>query len=202
MKNLQELLSRFNPQSGEIAGVPLTKRYLSDMRGCFFDQGAYFAALQTGDPLLYTISTVQPANGAGDLHFGVGRVMPGRIGAEYYMTKGHLHAWREAAEVYIGLAGEGVMLLEDEASGESTIVPLRLEQVTYVPGHTAHRTINFGTEPLVYLAIYPAKAGHDYDAVAEQNFRKVMVQRDGRPCLLDRANVLSSVSSQNSGGNQ
>ena len=41
------------------------------------------------------------------------------------MTKGHLHAWREAAEFYIGLSGEGVMLLEDEASGESRMVSLR-----------------------------------------------------------------------------
>jgi hypothetical protein len=32
-------LSRFNPATGEIDGVPLVKRRLSDLRGCFADAG-------------------------------------------------------------------------------------------------------------------------------------------------------------------
>jgi len=192
MRTIQELLSRFNPATGEIAGVPLTRRYLSDLRGCFFDKTAYQTALAAGDPQVYTISTVQPASQPGDLHFGIGRIMPGRVGSEYYMTKGHLHAWREAAEIYIGLGGEGMILLEDEAGGETQLVPLRPEQTVYVPGRTAHRTINIGSVPLVYLGIYPARAGHDYIAIAGRNFRKVLIERDSRPVLLDRAHLLKS----------
>jgi glucose-6-phosphate isomerase len=85
--------------------------------------------------------------------------MPGKIGDEYFLTKGHLHAWRPAAEFYFGLSGEGVMLLEDEATGESRLVPLRPHHAVYVPGHTAHRTVNTGAVPLTYLGVYPARPG-------------------------------------------
>lgn len=200
MQNLEQLLSRFNPTTGEIAGIAPVQRRLSDLRGCFVDPLAYELALKAGDPLLYSVATVQPGNAPGDLHYGLGRLMPGRIGSEYYMTKGHLHTRREAAEFYFALAGEGMLLLEDERSGESQIVPLRPEQPAYVPGHTAHRTVNTGAVPLVYLAVYPADAGHDYNAIAGRNFRKVLLERDGRPVLLDRGHVLKSPARLNSKG--
>ena len=67
------------------------------------------------------------------------------------------------------------------------MLPLQERTVVYVPGHTAHRTINTGDGPLIYLGVYPAAAGHDYGAIAERNFRKVVVEREGRPVMLDRA---------------
>jgi glucose-6-phosphate isomerase len=192
MKGIDQLLARFNPTTGEITGKPATPRHLSDLRGCFYDNQAYETALQAGDPLLYTVASVEPGQGQGDLHLGLGRIMPGRVGSEYYMTKGHLHAWREAAEIYIGLSGDGMMLLEEETSGESVIVSLRPNEMVYVPGFTAHRTMNIGTAPLVYLGVYPAKAGHDYAAIAHRNFRKVLIDRNGKPVLLDRAQLSDS----------
>lgn len=186
--DINQLLSCFDPVTGEIAGASTTQRHLRDLRGCFADAAAYDAALAAGNPLLYSVASVAPATGAGDLHYGVGRLMPGRIGDEYFMTKGHLHSWREAAEIYIGLTGEGVMLLEDEATGESRVLPLRPQHVVYVPGHTAHRTMNTGGVPLIYLGAYPAKAGHDYGAIAERNFRCMVVERDGQPVMVERKN--------------
>jgi glucose-6-phosphate isomerase len=183
---LDLLASRFNPDTGVIDGAPTVKRYLSDLKNCFADAAAYDAALALGNPLLYSVASVAPAGGDGDLHYGLGVIYPGKIGNEYYLTKGHLHAWRPAAEFYIGLRGEGVMLLEDEASGESKLLPLTVNSAVYVPGHTAHRTINSGAEPLVYLGIYPAKAGHDYGSIAEKNFRMVVVEENGRPVLKER----------------
>ena len=82
------------------------------------------------------------------------------------------------------------MLLEDESSRESQLVPLRPQQPVYVPGHTAHRTINTGTQPLTYLGFYPAKAGHDYSAIAQRNFRMVLLEQNGRPVLLERDELL------------
>ena len=186
MLNLEQLLTRLDPVTGAIEGAPMTERHLSDLRDCFADAAAYQAALNQGDPLLYSVAGVEPANGPGDLHYGVGRLMPGRIGQEYFMTKGHLHSWREAAEIYLGLTGEGVMLLEDEASGESRMVPLLPNHIVYVPGHTAHRTMNTGTAPLTYVGIYPATAGHDYGAITKRNFRCVVVERDGQPVMIER----------------
>ena len=171
----------------------MVKRHLSDLRGCFADTAAFEAALARDDSLVYTVANVAPADGDGDLHYGIGLIRPGKIGVEYFMTKGHLHSWRAAAEFYTGLSGEGVMLLEEESTGESRLVELRPNGVVYVPGHTAHRTINVGRTPLTYLGVYPAKAGHDYAAIAKNNFRCVVMERNGKPEMIERKNLSASM---------
>lgn len=186
MPTVDDLLSRFDLDSATIAGRPRLERRLSDLRGCFHDAAAYETALAAGDPLVYTVASVEPAGGEGDLHYGLGMIMPGRVGEEYWLTKGHLHAWRPAAEFYIGLRGEGMMLLEDESSAGARMLPLSPHGVVYVPGHTAHRTMNTGPEPLLYLGVYPARAGHDYSSIAKKNFRHCVVARAGRPTLIER----------------
>jgi glucose-6-phosphate isomerase len=186
LHELPELLSKFDPRAGTIDEQPRVERRLADLRGCFRDARAYDQALESGNPLIYSVASVEVANGQGDLHYGLGVLQPGSIGDEYFLTKGHMHTWREAAEVYIGLSGQGAMLLEDEADGASRMVLLQPNSVVYVPGHTAHRTINTGDEPLVYLGVYPARAGHDYGVIARRNFRSVVVKRDGRPIILPR----------------
>jgi len=189
MLNSDRILSTFDPNTAMIPGVPALRRHLSDLRGCFRNVTAYETMLKAGDPLLYSVAAIEPAAGDGDLNYAVARIMPGRVGDEYFMTKGHLHAWREAAEFYIGLSGEGVMLLEDETTGQSRMVPLRPNSAVYVPGKTAHRTMNTGNTPLTYLGVYPAKAGHDYGAIARKNFRCVIVERDGQPTMLERSRL-------------
>jgi glucose-6-phosphate isomerase len=190
MLAIEKLLSRFDPKSGELEAIAATQRHLSDLRGCFANSAAYEAALAAGDPLLYTVASVAPGDGPGDLHYAIGRLMPGRVGREYFMTKGHFHARREAAEFYFGLSGEGAMLLEDEPGNETRLLPLQPHHAVYVPGHTAHRTINTGEDPLIYLGVYPADAGHDYAAVAQRNFRKVVIERNGQPVLVARTEFL------------
>ena len=183
----EDLSVAFSLDSARLGDRPLTERYLSDMRGCFADPAAFDAALAQANPLLYSVSAVEPANGDGQLHYGLGIVQPGRVGDEYYMTKGHYHTHRAAAEVYIGLSGDGAMLLEDEATGETRLAPLNGRCVVYVPGHTAHRTINTGTAPLVYFGIYPSNAGHDYAAIAKQNFSHIVVATPTGPQLRRRS---------------
>jgi glucose-6-phosphate isomerase len=192
---MQSLFARFDPATGLVQGVAPAERRLSSLRGCFADERAYAAELARGDPLVYSVSAVEPMAGEGQLHYAVAVLMPGRVGAEYYLTKGHLHQWRAAAEVYLGLAGEGLMLLEDEATGEAGAVPLLAHSAVYVPGHTAHRTINTGDVPLTYVGVYPAGAGHDYGTIAERNFRDVVVAVDGRVAVLERAAYLRALTS-------
>jgi len=182
----EDLAVAYGLDSARIGDRPMVKRCLGDLRGCFADSAAFETALEKGNPLLYEVTAVEPANGDGQLHYGLGILFPGKIGDEYFLTKGHLHACRPAAEVYVGLRGEGVMLLEDESTGQSRMVPLRSNSAVYVPGFTAHRTINTGSEPLAYLGIYPANAGHDYGAIAQRNFKMMVVERDGKPALVQR----------------
>ena len=182
----------FDPRSAEISGAPRSQRKLSQLTGCYADPHAFNAALEQGDPVIYSVSSLEPGSNDGDLHIGLGMVMPGKIGAEYHLTRGHLHAWREAAEIYIGLSGHGLMLLEGQ-DGADTAVTLKPNSIVYVPGHTAHRTVNIGTEPLTYLGIYPAKAGHDYAAIAQNNFRQVVIELGGKAVVVKREDWLETL---------
>jgi glucose-6-phosphate isomerase len=183
----------FDPEDPAIAGAPQTVRRLSDLAGCFADERAYQAALSVDDPVVYRVYSLTFGERGGDLSYGFGVLLPGRVGAEYTLTKGHLHHWRDAAEVYLGLSGEGFMLLQEETSGESHLIPFGKNMVVYVPGHTAHRTINTGGDPLTYLGVYPVRAGHDYGFIEDRNFAQVVVEVDGRPALQERKAFLNSL---------
>ncbi len=185
--NAETLFSfAYDASTGSLETGTATERRLSQLAGCFADEAATLRALEGGDPLVYTVSSVDPGSGPGDLHCGLGVLYPGMVGNEYFLTKGHYHERREAAEFYIGLDGSGLMLLEDEESGLSRLEALSAGRMVYVPGYTAHRTINTGSEPLRYFGVYPADAGHDYGAIAERNFLKKVVEEAGVPVLLDR----------------
>ncbi len=41
------------------------------------------------------------------------------------------------------------------------------------------------SEDLVMLYVYPADAGHDYGTIESRGFRKLVVERDGKPALID-----------------
>lgn len=181
---------RLNLKTVSLDQVQPTERRLSDLKGYFVDEKAYQAVTQQDDSLVYQVSSVDQQNGEGDLHYGLGVILPGKVGEEYYFTKGHLHERREAAEVYVGLAGTGRMLLEEMNTGQSKMLPLEKDTVVYVPGYTAHRTINIGTEPLVYLGVYPADAGHEYGPIVERNFHHVVVETSRGPELIKREEYL------------
>ena len=185
--NPRDILRKFDQTTGRIDGCPLITRRLSDLKGLFFDSTAYESVLTGHDPVVYTVSSWDSAQGEGQLHCGLGVIMPGKIGDEFFFTKGHVHSWREAAEIYIGLQGNGKMILEEETTGNSIVVELIRNSTVYVPGHAAHRTVNVGDSPLVYLGIYPSEAGHDYEAISKTNFRKVVLAGDNGPVILDRA---------------
>lgn len=193
MSGAEDLFSQFDPDTGMITGGKITSRRLSEIRGSFAQPAMVERLLAQGDPVVYTVASREPATGEGQLHFGVGRIMPGKVGDEYFLTKGHLHSWRQAAEVYIGVRGRGKMLLQDEESGRSTVLDLLPHATVYVPGATAHRTINVGQEPLVYLGIYPADAGHDYGSIGQTNFSSVVIEQGGEPLVMDRTAYLNRI---------
>lgn len=171
LKRVLELT--YDPLAGTIAGSQRSERRLSEMADVYADKEALAVEIARGDRFVYSVETIETKDTDGDLHYGLARVMPGRVGDEFFMTRGHYHAWRQAAELYVGLSGDGVMLMEDEA--ECRAVRLAAGTLVYVPGHTAHRTINVGSEPLVYLGVYPARAGHDYGALAERGFSRRVI---------------------------
>ena len=160
-------------------------RRLSSMKGQFADQAAYAAQLAKEDVVLYEVYELQRPEQAGELLHGISIVHPGKVAAEYAMTKGHFHTVLETAEVYQCLKGEGVMVMETP-EGDWAVEALRPGRILYVPPRWAHRSVNTGhQEDLVTFFVYPGNAGHDYGTIETQGFRKLMLEVDGRPQVAD-----------------
>ncbi len=160
------------------------ERRLSSMRGQYADQSAYAAMLQAADVVLYEVFELERPPVAGELPHGVSIVHPGKVGAEYFMTKGHFHAVLETAEVYHCLGGRGFMVMETP-EGEWAVEPMSEGTILYVPPRWAHRSVNVGDADLVMFFAYPADAGHDYGSIERQGFRKLVVEREGAPAIVD-----------------
>jgi glucose-6-phosphate isomerase len=160
-------------------------RHLSEMDGYFLDQKAYRAILDEGDLLLYEVYEIQRPEITGELLHGITVLHSGKVGAEYFMTKGHFHGVLETAELYYCLDGEGVMVMETP-EGEWAVEELRPGCVTFVPPRWAHRSVNTSLEDdLILFFIYPAHAGHDYKSIEEHGFRKLILERDGEYIIVD-----------------
>ncbi len=160
-------------------------RRLSSMQGQYADEAGFAALLAGGDVLLYEVYEEQVPQEAGELLQGISIVHPGKVGDEYFMTKGHFHAKLATAEVYYCLAGQGLMVMETP-EGEWAVSELQPGGVLYVPPRWAHRSVNTAAEAdLATFFVYPADAGHDYGSIEKQGFRKLIVEQDGRPAIVD-----------------
>jgi len=49
----------------------------------------------------------------------------------------------------------------------------------------AHRVVNTGDKPLVFVASYHLAAGHDYGPVIEKGFKKRLVKENGIAVFVD-----------------
>ncbi len=160
-------------------------RRLSSMKGQYADQRSYEAMLVKEDTVLYEVYEIHRPEVSGELLHGTSIVHPGKVGDEYFMTKGHFHAVLDTAEIYYCLQGEGMMVMETP-EGDWAVEELRPGKVLYVPPRWAHRSVNTSDkEDLVTFFIYPAHAGHDYGTIESQGFRKLVVERDNKPCIVD-----------------
>lgn len=137
---------------------------IADLAGVFADVSAW----QECDPrqAVYDVEMLDSQTSEGNLFTGVTHLHPGRVGSEFFMTRGHFHSRREQGEVYFGLRGTGFLLLQPE-SGKACLESVSPGSVHIIPGYTAHRLINTGTAILSALAVWPTIAGHDYAALAQ-----------------------------------
>lgn len=160
-------------------------RRLSDMRGYYADAAAEAALVETSDPVLYEMYEPDVPEQPGHVKYCTTTMYPGRVGDEYFMTKGHVHEVRETAEVYFFLQGQGALICE-LPGGDVDVRFVSAGDVCYVPPGWAHRTVNTSDENLVFFAVYPAEAGHDYDFIQERGFAVRVVQgEDGKPRVID-----------------
>jgi len=175
----------FDLISGTCGAKESTMRPLSKMEGMYNDRKAFDTILEKGDPLVYEFYELAMPGTAGDLQFGTSITYPGKVGKEYFMTKGHFHEVLETAEVYYTLSGEGYMLLETP-EGEWKAEALEKGKALYVPPRWAHRSINTGNTPLVTFFVFRGDAGHDYGTIEKKGFRRLIVEGgDGNPQVIE-----------------
>ena len=167
--------------NGELRGA--NGRYqktLGELVGLYADGAAFQRALhKLGDKVVYEVTDLRPSLATGDIITGVTRMRPGKIGDEYFLTRGHIHAVADRSEMYYGESGNGVMLLESPA-GEVRALPLGPRDVVYVPPFWIHRTANVGPTELVFLFVYPADAGQDYGIIERSGGMRSRITDDGR----------------------
>ena len=162
-------------------------RKLSSMKGQYFDLVSYESMLKTEDTLVYEVyELVKMPPEPGELYHGTSIVHPGKVGNEYFMTKGHFHQVLDTAEVYYCVHGQGYMMMETP-EGEWAVEELKAGVILYVPPRWAHRSINTGKDDLITLFVYPGDAGHDYGTIETKGFRKLILDVDGKPVIVDNS---------------
>lgn len=185
-KKIKPFTFKVDAQNGKISN-PDTHiiRKLSSMKGQYLDEKAFDEMLNKEDRILYEVYEKLVPEIEGELLQGMSIVHSGKVGKEYFMTKGHFHSILDTAEFYFCLKGHGYMMMENP-EGDWAAEELVPDTVLYVPGRWAHRSINVDEiEDLVTIFTYPANAGHDYATIETKGFRKLIVEKDGAPKIID-----------------
>ena len=140
---------------------------------------------------MYEVYEIKRHELPGELPNGLSIVHPGKVGQEFFMTRGHFHAVLETGEIYQCLGGQGVMVMETP-EGDSCVEELRPGRVLVIPPRWAHRSVNTGPVDttgggidLVTFFVYPGHAGHDYGTIEKQGFRVLVIEEQGQVKIID-----------------
>ena len=188
MKHLEMSKSpvKLNNQNYQLTGEPIIKqiRKLKDLTGIFQDKKAYFE--MDLEQLAYTVQAWMPVKEGtpGGLFFGASTIMSGKVGNEYFMTKGHFHSQTDRAEFYWGVQGKGMLILMDRDRNTWT-EEVHMGSLHYIGGHIAHRLANTGEENLIVGACWPSDAGHDYEEITVNGFSARLVEKEGKAILIN-----------------
>jgi len=160
-------------------------RKLSSMKGQYLDGKAYAEMIATDDQILYEVYEIKRPEIEGELLSGISIVHAGKVGNEYFMTKGHFHTILETAEIYYCFKGQGFMVMETP-EGDYSVEELKPGRVLYVPPRWAHRSVNTDVKgDLITFFIYPGNSGHDYGTIEKQGYRKLVIAGKDGPEIID-----------------
>jgi glucose-6-phosphate isomerase len=160
-------------------------RRLADVADVFGDPAAV-AQCAAENPLIYEFIDLRKAVNDSRMSFGLTILQPGTIGGEFYMTRGHFHAQdQDGDELYLGIRGEGLLQLQSRG-GEGREIALRPGGLLYTPLAWAHRTINTGREPLVFLSIWPSATVYDYEEITRRcGFPRRVMEKEGQVAVVE-----------------
>jgi glucose-6-phosphate isomerase, archaeal len=152
------------------------KKYVRELAGIYTDEAAFGDLEATlGGAVAYRVDEARFSDHGNDLITGISALEPGKVGREFFMTRGHLHQRADRPETYYCLAGHGVLLLENLA-GEPKAMEMRPGILVYVPPFWLHRSVNVGETVFATLFSYPADAGQDFEIVRQaKGFRQLVI---------------------------
>lgn len=138
------------------------------------------------NPVVYEVySYFKGADVLGNLCWGLTILKPVYSHGECNMTKGHFHSLKECAEIYFGIAGEGLLLLMDE-HGYTWAEKVYEGSLHHIDGKIAHRLVNIGEDDLKVGACWPTSAGHDYAAIEKKEFGYRIFKRNKKIEFVER----------------
>jgi len=154
-----------------------SKHYLSDLQGFFYFNDSLQEELKKEDRLVYEVYAREVPLEEGHLLHCITKIYPGDVGGEFFMTKGHFHQKIENAELYLCTSGKGLLNMQG-VNGESSYIEMTRGVWSYIPPGWAHRTINIDDNtPFVFISVWPADSGYNYDKVLEEGFNKIFVKK-------------------------
>jgi glucose-6-phosphate isomerase len=168
-------------RDGELAGHTGTKRSLiEDLEGIFARADAFERlARDRGRDLVYEVHEFRPERVAPhELIFGTSMLQAGKVGEEFFMTRGHIHTRTDRPEIYFCQTGRGVLHME-APDGTTKPIEMAVGSVVYVPSFWIHRSVNVGDEPFVTTFCYPSDAGQDYEIIDRSCGMRTLIVDDG-----------------------
>lgn len=125
------------------------------------------------DDIVYFVERVAAADSQTP-EFSITTIMPGNISGECFFTRGHDHK-PEKGETYFCIAGQGGLIVEKD--GGSEWLPMSPGDVIQLKSGWAHRTVNTGDTPLIFVGQYITPFEVDY-GISERGF-KMKVFKNG-----------------------
>lgn len=185
MSNLLSPSVLFKGTELEGPEIDRLSRKIGDLTDVFSDKAA-LAGMDASQTVYDVASYLPVADGTtAGLFFGITYIHPGKVGNEYFMTRGHFHLLRDRAEFYHCIQGEGMLILMDE-NRKTWAEKMYPGSLHYINGHIAHRTANTGKETLIFSAFWPSDAGHDYKSISKDGFSSILIEENGVPVLSEK----------------
>ncbi len=121
----------------------------------YIDMKDRFKSEIKGNPLVYTVYIKD----FGSFETGLTVIESGKVGKEYFMTRGHRHK-NPIEEVYMLIRGSGRILIKEKKSVKK--INMKKGKIYLIPGRSGHRLINVGKNRLEVFTVYSKDGGYDY----------------------------------------
>jgi glucose-6-phosphate isomerase, archaeal len=147
-----------------------TIRRLKDMKNRFLNSKKVAEILKKRNPIIYTVYRKENKEDKGIMSLTV--INSGRIGKEFFMTKGHKHK-KKSPEEYILVKGKGILLLQKHICKAKELVKNKKVKIS---GKEGHRLVNIGNKNLEVITIESKKEEKDYNI----KFKKSILKEENK----------------------